>query len=330
MFSMQLGRHLAQLTVASFVLVACASTTPDGEQTNDSKATKQKDYFQRPGAKVSEIVQARGYVAEELTFITDDGYILGITRATNPLVSADRTQALGREPLLFVHGTLVDGNSFVMNSFDVDGPKDFTEVNVNGLSEHELVERFQGEPSAKSLAFFALNCGHEAWFLHRRGAPLSRKRIKIPIKPPTVMEKLLDSERRFESRRKLNRRSRRSPEQELGPTTSAPIDAQSSSRPLPKRRDNSRLIEAVKAAPAALFDYGNLALDIKTTLNKRLWNHSFDEQAAYDLPRAVDFVLEKTGFERVAMVGDSSGGQLILQTLVLEPNLGAKRKWWRN
>lgn len=348
-----------------------ANTSPAKSNDQQQQNQKQKEYFQKPGVKVSEIIRARGYLAEEHTITTDDGYVLGMTRALNPLIGLKKRQQLRREPLLFVHGTLVDGNSFVMNSFDIDEPKDYSDlVDADQFSESELIELFEEEPAAKSLAFFALNFGHEIWFLHRRGSPLSQKRVnlsrrnssnKFVRKPATVMEKYLASvdayiERERTKRRTLrmrHERNRRSASGEPDGTTNATRltsfdsdvnDANSSaSSPelsneeeaeetlaatrKPTKKDHSKVVEALEAAPAALADYGNLAMDIKVTQDKRLWNHSFDEQAAYDLPRAIDYVLEQSGHERAVVVGDSSGGALIIMSLVLEPKLNDKREY---
>jgi hypothetical protein len=334
--------QIALLVVASLgpLLTAAAGGGGGGDS---SEQQKPKEYFQKPGAKVSEIIRARGYLAEEHTFITDDGYVLGMTRALNPLIGRRERQRLRREPLLFVHGTLVDGNSFVMNSFDIEQAKDFTDVDADQLSEDELVQMFQDEPSAKSLVFFALNFGHEVWILHRRGSPMSQRRVDLPPdspRPATVMEKYLASVaanssnnngQRQEAPQKRRRttggkRSERHHKRSAATGAAARPPQEQQSGPAQTNKDHSKVIETAEAAPPALLDYGNLAMDIKVSLDRRLWNHSFDEQAAYDLPRAVDYVLDQSGHQRVALVGDSSGGSLIMMSLVLEQELNDKRE----
>uniref|UniRef100_A0A6G1SIQ0 Lipase member N n=1 Tax=Aceria tosichella TaxID=561515 RepID=A0A6G1SIQ0_9ACAR len=350
-----LGVLLAILIAYLDSYVATTATNSASNEVNGREQEPNKAFFQRPGVRVSEILRARGYLAEEQSFVTDDGYVLGITRGLNPLIGPKRRQNLRRQPLLFIHGTLVDANSFVMNSFDIEQPKDFSGLDADQVSESKLIQLFNDEPSAKSLAFFALNFGHEVWFLHRRGSPLSQKRIDSPAnkpKPPTVMQKYLASiEAHFgrdELANELNRnwRNRRSVSQTTITTdwfnstagdematrnnssrhrrASELNNHERSSSQATTKKDHTRVVEAVEAAPAALADYGNLGIDIKITLDKRLWNHSFDEQAAYDLPNAVDYVLEQTGHEQLVIVGDSSGGALIIMSLVLEPKLNDK------
>lgn len=60
--------------------------------------------------------------------------------------------------------------------------------------------------------------------------------------------------------------------------------------------------------------------------NPRYWNFSLDEQAQYDVPEAIDFVLEKTGRKKLAVVGHSAGSSLTLMSLSLYPSLANKSK----
>lgn len=322
---------------------------------------KKQEYFQKPGAPVSEIIRARGYLSEDHTIVTEDGYVLTMTRCMNPLIDRKRGRCLGRRPFLFVHGTLIDASTFAMNSFDVEEAKDFSDVDVDSMSEKELIEKFNDEPSAKSLVFFALNFGHEVWLLNRRGSPLSQKRLSSPPgnhKPATPIEKYLASVEAAAARRREPKdkhvHAKRSYEpyeadQQVDPVASESVSADdadagddssvsSSGRSFDllglgnlltekPEKDDTKVKEAIKSAPAALFDYGHFTKDLKISLDQRLWNYSFDEQAAYDLPKALDYVIEQTGHKRAVIVGESAGGQLIIQSLILEPErFGNKRK----
>lgn len=60
--------------------------------------------------------------------------------------------------------------------------------------------------------------------------------------------------------------------------------------------------------------------------NPKYWNFSLDEQAIFDFPAAIDFVLEKTGRTKLATVSHSAGGAITLMALSLEPKLARKSK----
>lgn len=57
------------------------------------------------------------------------------------------------------------------------------------------------------------------------------------------------------------------------------------------------------------------------------WNFSLDEQARYDLPRAVEYILKVSNRPKLSLVGHSLGAALILMSLSLDPNLEDKGKW---
>jgi pimeloyl-ACP methyl ester carboxylesterase len=70
----------------------------------------------------------------------------------------------------------------------------------------------------------------------------------------------------------------------------------------------------------------SLAKQLAFTLDTRFWNYSLDEQAADDLPRVLDFILENSpAGSRLSLVGHSAGGALALMALSLYPDqLGHK------
>lgn len=69
---------------------------------------------------------------------------------------------------------------------------------------------------------------------------------------------------------------------------------------------------------------GSFAQQVALSLDRRFWNFSFDEQARYDLPLAIDFVLEHTGRRRLSLVSHSAGGAIELMALSLYPELADK------
>lgn len=61
--------------------------------------------------------------------------------------------------------------------------------------------------------------------------------------------------------------------------------------------------------------------------NPKYWNFSFDEQALYDVPLAVDYVIEHSGHDKIALLGLSAGGALALMTLSSYPEMSEKSKF---
>ena len=286
-----------------------------------------EEFFQRPGVKVSEVIRACGFLAEDRQVVVEDGFVLTLTRATNPLIVRPPPN---KDPILFVHGTLTLPNQFVVNSFKVRPKNLLRDIDVEGSSLEQLVEALEDEPSARSLPFLALNFGHEVWFLHRRGVPQSLKRLKLGQRPQLPYEKYLRAARLAAARRR-----------KLAPTSpvkrheaDVPADDQRANKTEEEEAttaaatttptNNSRVIQSIKAAPSALLDYGKLLLDIRLSTTPGLWNYSLDEQAAYDMPRALDYVLEVSGRKRAALVGGSGGGALILMALIMNPELNRK------
>lgn len=60
--------------------------------------------------------------------------------------------------------------------------------------------------------------------------------------------------------------------------------------------------------------------------NPKYWNFSFDEQALYDVPKVIKYILNHSDHQKVALVGLSAGGALTLMTLSAYPELADKSK----
>jgi pimeloyl-ACP methyl ester carboxylesterase len=129
-------------------------------------------FYQGPGVTAAQILQGRGYIADEFYVETTSGYVLRLTRGRNPLI--ENGSLPSKDPILFVHGVLGSANNFLLNSFDAQ-PKDFTNMSLGSVGLDTLNAKFADEPSAKSLPLFASNFGHEIWLLDRRGTPGSQQ-----------------------------------------------------------------------------------------------------------------------------------------------------------
>ncbi|KAJ6657782.1 hypothetical protein lerEdw1_001969 [Lerista edwardsae] len=58
----------------------------------------------------------------------------------------------------------------------------------------------------------------------------------------------------------------------------------------------------------------------------KFWKFSFDEMAKYDLPAAIDFVLQKTGQQQIYYIGHSQGTTIAFIAFSTNPQLAAKIK----
>lgn len=58
--------------------------------------------------------------------------------------------------------------------------------------------------------------------------------------------------------------------------------------------------------------------------NKDFWNYSFDEQAINDLPRVIDYILDKTNGSKLSIVSHSAGSAMVLMMLSSRPEYSDK------
>lgn len=59
-------------------------------------------------------------------------------------------------------------------------------------------------------------------------------------------------------------------------------------------------------------------------VSKGFWDFSFDDIGTYDVPCAIDFVLQQTGYDQLTLVGWSQGSTNVFVTLSLRPEYNAK------
>jgi len=278
------------------------------------------DRYKKVGITAAESLQERGYLAEEHFFVTPDGYRLCLTRGRNPLFKSRRSSSNEilntKEPILFVHGILSSSPVFLANSAFVR-PKDFThlfgkDISLGDINVDEFARRLDYDPSLKSLPFLAMNLGHEVWLLNRRGTQKSE--YKLGHLNRTVEEVLKAIPKTLFDARKiisLGGKSRRPKNKRLDFIT----------RLLRKAflLNRSLIMDAIKR------NFESVA----HTFDPNYWAYTMDEQVAYDLPLAVDYILansEPTESGKVSVVGHSMGGALTLLALSDSKEFAARGK----
>lgn len=266
-----------------------------GSPVFNTKYEDDENYNSVFGLNTSEIIRSRGYQATDYYIESDDGYILNLVRARNPTLNGSETHLNIKAPLLLVHGLGTNANCFVVRSTDIK-PKNLAHIDADKLSLEALVEQFENEPASKSLAFTALNFGHEVWLLNRRGTTSSLGHTNLRLKAyyDPFRELLENTGSIISSLPSMSRRRRKRGVQE----TFGPVVEEAVLEVL-----RSPLFPSVDLRP------------VETSPNPRYWNFSLDEQALFDLPAAIDFVLEETNKPKLAIVGHSAASSMILMLL---------------
>lgn len=219
-------------------------------------------------SSTAKILSSVGYLAEDHYIqVQNNTYTLNLVKASNPLVNGSRHQKV---PLLFVHGILLNANSFMLNNIGVS-PKDYTEYDINSMSIDDIQELLNGDPASQSLVFSALNFGHEVWLLNRRST--------------------LDT---LESNQNMIIKSNQT--------------TRESWNNIIRKNESDKF---PKVATSTVANY---------------WNYSLDEQALFDIPDTIDYVLSKTGQKKLTYIGHSAGSALMLMSLVIKPELADKSK----
>lgn len=272
---------------------AWAPLTRAQSNENDSSS-----FYAGPGVTAGELLRARGFLAEEKYFTTTDNYVIRVTRGRNPLINNGQGGAPNRVPILFVHGILEADNVFLINSFDA-APRDWSNLSLVGAEGERTARQLAQEPSAKALPLLALNLGHEVWVMSRRGFPGSQELLGDPLStPPSEADH-------------------------------TPWDDETSGRQRQARQSNflaslGNLMGPFASALSNAFDFSGFIQQLAFDFDRKFWDFSFDEQARWDLPQAINFVLQQTGRPKLSLVSHSAGGAIELMSLSRYPQLADK------
>lgn len=164
---------------------------------------------------VSQIIQSRGFQAEEYNVITKDGYILTIQRIVNPLVKAEFRRQL--KPVIMQHGLMSSSVDWVINSVDVhpepypsENEEDKLSVsnrvkrdnnknadnNNNQDNAHKMMHDSQEHPN--SLGFYFANKGYDVFLANSRGNIYGQKHISMSSWMPKFWDFTFDEQIKYD------------------------------------------------------------------------------------------------------------------------------------
>lgn len=178
---------------------------------------------------VSEIIQSRGFQAEEYNVITKDGYILTIQRIINPLIKPEYRNKL--KPVIMQHGLMSSSVDWVINSvnvrpeaYPVDGDKDDGDddgdEDDDDSSTHNRVKRSQSKHGAttkennfvlpdnnsphdtqehpNSLGFYLANKGYDVFLANSRGNIYGQKHTSMSSWAPKFWDFTFDEQIKYD------------------------------------------------------------------------------------------------------------------------------------
>ena len=130
---------------------------------------------------VPEIIESRGFRAEEYSVQTPDGYILSLFRIVNPFFKRQNVQMY---PVILAHAALKHSAHWILNSDDghlapkIDRPAGTSNGNTNSKKNDK-----RPKPRVtNNLGFLLANEGYDVWLLNWRGSKYSRKHKKFTVK----------------------------------------------------------------------------------------------------------------------------------------------------
>lgn len=258
----------------------------------------------------AQIIELRKFSAKEHLITTEDGYMLTLVEARNPLFN-------GQEPtncvVLMIHGIRSSAKDFIRNSIDAR-PKDYSKLNVTNSTIEQLIELTKNDPAKESLAFTLLNFGCRVWLLNRRGSTESRRHKVF-------------NESDINPVNSIRKRHHSKMQQVLNAIGNKTIgnDLSLSMWKHTQNKDLGFLLSGL----VGYFELPSIDSGWNPIRNMAYWNYSMDEQVAHDLPQVITYCLNQTKQEKLILIGHSAGGALILMTLASNQEVAKKGKFRR-
>lgn len=275
------------------------------------------------GISATELIRLRGFKAEDHYFVTSDGYILHLIKATNPLIN---NGASNKTVIFFLHGSIVNSKCFFLLSKG-SYPVDYSRYNASSMSSEELLQLFGNNRAKFSTVLTAINFGHECWLLDRRGTKYSQGHVDYNKRAYLNTPKSIDYSNVFNN---ISAYDELRLKKELNPLIEYIINNSNftKGKNMDLLRDisslyNNNIINIIRILLKPNFSLSGL----QNTFNPKYWDFSIDEHALIDFVEVIDYVLYKTGRSKLSVVGDSLGAAIPLYALSFNKELNHKRKY---
>lgn len=304
---------LLQLTATSLLLLILISS----RHSQAHRTGEQENLLASP----ADLIRSRGFQAREHSVVTPDGYVLSLIEASNPLidVSPNNKNNIPRQPVLFIHGTLTSSKCFIVYSQGAK-PADYSRFNASLLSLDKLNQLLENDKSKNSLVFLLLNFGHPVWLLNRRGSSYSQNQTIISTTKHTTTTYFTNI---IQSSTTINQLAVESTTNNLIPNSILTIgehleETGSQVKHMLMGNPIGRIVKRL-AEPI-------INLNSPLNSNPKYWNYSLDEQAKFDIPAVVDYVLQRGAnkFKKLILVGHSVGGALPIMSMSTNRTLEEK------
>lgn len=285
------------------------------------------------GLTSAQIARLHGYRAVVHSIDSQPNVRINLVHIFNPAISKP-----SKIPVLFIHGIATSSSCFMVNA-EGARPRDLSQYNAANMSEAELKSLLENDAAAKGLPFLFSNFGHDVWLMNRRPtlesqllAPLSMRIKSKRIKSKNARnQNLLNSDGRIQTQT-----------QDVDDD-----DDDDDVKPVQQGKSIPENVEPLKKAQDvnkfSLFESGPLIKirniigeTIKWSLNKQIadktfnrqyWDYSMDEQAIFDLPAVIRFILQFTKWPKISIVGHSMGGAIPLMMLAEKPGIARRREY---
>lgn len=162
-----------------------------------------------PDAKrnVFQIIQSRGFHAQQFDVTTRDGYILTIQRIVNPNVDSAYRKQL--KPVILQHGLMSSSVDWVINSVDVRpskwprvlNAKTKFAVDKNSIEGHQQMRRHDAKDSQEqpnSLGFYLANEGYDVFLANSRGNVYGQKHVNMSSWMPKFWDFSFDEQIKYD------------------------------------------------------------------------------------------------------------------------------------
>lgn len=142
---------------------------------------------------VSQIIQSRGFQAEEYDVVTRDGYILTIQRIVNPLVT-DKSTLI--RPVIMQHGLMSSSVDWVINSVTVRPsawPRNTTDNDTaRDLPKDPTLMQGDSQEHPNSLGFYLANQGYDVFLANSRGNIYGQRHLNMSSWEPKFWDFTFD------------------------------------------------------------------------------------------------------------------------------------------